>query len=320
VSADGPTGDYLAVQGNQPRGQTSAIYADVELALFHGATGQTIYTPSTSSDIPEADPTAAISADWVAFAVARPQNLGFSYKIVLYDRRTAATTVLAEVTEQQELKGKAFIAPPVIAAGKVYWLATTFAHPGATTLNSWDLSRQAPAGSVAAPYASQLISYGTGMLVAYTADGVARDLADPSRTDLRNGAGRPLTGAQLHAALHGVNFGYDGSRLSWLRYQEDSIGYTWLKVGSPDVHREPLLHGSAGLGATAFPFALAQQNLDDNLDELLDLRTRTIVTLPEGVGLQAVAGDMAIFGTGLTKGGAAGLSAVALSSLPPVRC
>ncbi|HEX8769088.1 MAG TPA: hypothetical protein VF714_11995 [Jatrophihabitans sp.] len=318
VSANSHIRDYLVVQGNEPPRGTSAIYSNVELALFHGATGRTIYTPAKSSDIPVADATGAISADWIAFAVTRPQNLD-NYKVLLYDRGTGSVTTLAEATEQHSADGKGFIGSPVIAAGKVYWLAWTFNKPATTTLDSWDLTRHAPAGSVPVPNASQLISYGSGMLVSYTADGRVHDPAAPDRTKLRNAAGVPLTQEQLAAAMHGFNLGYDGSsRLSWLRYDGDSIGYSWLTVGYPPVHHEGLLMSVPGAGFYVAPGGYA--HLADGVNGVLDLRTRTVVTLPAGVSLQAMVGDTAIFGTGTTKSGASGLSAVQRRALKPTRC
>ena len=322
VSVNGATGDYLAVQGNEPPPQTSAIYSDVELALFHGATGRTIYTPAGSSDIPEAHSTGAITADWVAFAVSHPQST-HPYKAMLYDRSSGRVTTLAEVSDQQYAQGRALIGSPVIAAGKVYWLATTINKPASTTLGSWDLARDASAGSVPAANATELIPYGSGMIVSYgTNDQSGYPLE--TRTALKNLAGRALTEAQLTAASHGTNFGYDGaSKLSWLRHENGSVGYSDLVVGGDGVHSESLVRQHPGGRPAIFPFVDIVP--DDpgpagSNNGLLDLRTGRAVALPAGVELATVVGDSVVFGTGATKIGSAGLSMVALSALPPVSC
>ena len=318
VSANGSTGDYLVLQGNEPSPQTSAIYSDVELALFHGATGRTIYTPaSSSSGIPTADPTGAITADWVAFAVTLPQNLGYTYKVMLYNRGSGSSTTLAEWTEQEILRNKVFIGPPVIAAGKVYWLTSVYNKPASTTLDSWDLARGTSAGSVPAANATALISYGSGMLMSYGGGLPGAALAAP--TVIRNGAGQPLTEAQLAAASHGSYFGYDGAgTLSWWRHDGDSIGYSSVKVGTAGVRNDAAIARYAGSGVVVFP--LAQVYVNEFPNGLLDLRTRTLIILPEGINLQAVVGKTVIFGTGDQKVGTEGLSAVPLSALPAPRC
>jgi hypothetical protein len=317
VSANGGTGDYLVVQGNEPPPQTSTIYSDVELALFHGAIGRTIYTPTVSTDIPVADPTGAITADWVAFAVTRPQNLGYTYKVMLYDRSSGTITTLAEWTEQESLRNRVFLGSPVIAAGKVYWLSGTFNKPTATTLDSWDLAQRSIATSVPAANATALIPYGSGMLISYGGGHPDGALFVP--TALGNGAGRPLTRAQVAAAAHGSNFGYDGAgTLSWWRHDGGSIGYSSIQVGAAGVRNDDTIHQYAGIGVALLPFT--QLDVNESQNGLVDLRTRTLVALPEGVTLQAVVGTTVIFGTGTTKAGAAGLSAVPVSALPAVHC
>ena len=46
ISANGSTGEYLVVQGNPAPPRSSAELSDVELSLFHGSTGRTIYLPA----------------------------------------------------------------------------------------------------------------------------------------------------------------------------------------------------------------------------------------------------------------------------------
>jgi hypothetical protein len=323
VSANGATGDYLVVQGNQPPPGTSAAYSDVELALFRGKTGRTIYTPAKSSDIPVADPTGgAITADWIAFAVTRPQNLGYTYKVMLYDRGSGSSSTLAELTEQQSLRGRVFIGSPVIAAGKVYWLAAAFNKPASTTLDSWDLARDASAGSVPAANATALISYGSGMVISY--GGGMPDGALSQPTEIRNGAGRPLTQLQLSWMSRGTNFGFDGaSKLSWMSHDDGVGGYEDLVVGGDGINSEGLVWQSPGIRPVIYPFV--EVRLDDadpaaGQNAVADVRTNRAVALPGGVEFQAVIGDKIVFGTGATKSGAAGLSIVALSALEPVYC
>ena len=323
VSANGATGDYLVVQGNEPAPQTSAIYSDVELALFHGATGRTIYTPADSSDIPVAHPTGAITADWIAFAVAHPQGLNYTYKVMLYDRNVGSTTTLAEASDQQLTSGKSFIGSPVIAAGKVYWLATTFNKPTSTTLESWDLARGTSAGSAAAANATELIPYGSGMIVSY---GVNDQPGYPleTRTALRNAVGRPLNQLQLTAAAQGTNFGFDGAKkLSWLWHDDGSLGYEHLIVGGRGTHSEGVVRHIPGSRPAIYPFVdvvLDEPDPASGQNALADLRTDRAVALPAGVELGAVVGESVVFETGATKMGATGLSIVALSALPPVSC
>jgi hypothetical protein len=311
VSANGVTGDYLAVQGNQPPPQTQAIYTDVELALFHGSTGKAIYTPAAdSTDIPKADPSGAITAGWVAFAVAHPQSLDGSYKVMLYDRTSGHTITLAEVSEQEYLKGRAFIGSPVIVGGKVYWLTTLFSQPGTTTLSSWDIARGTVGGSIPAPNATELIYYGSGVALGGTVD---------SGLPVRNGAGTPLSSAERAAAFAGTNFGFDGIKtLSWWQHEGLLIRFVSLQLDSHVLDPQPLLHAYAGVGAAVKPLVEAEVN--DKPNSLLDLRSDAFVIPPDGVTLKAVVGNTILFGTSAEKGGAAGLSAVALSALPPVHC
>ncbi|MEO7260953.1 MAG: hypothetical protein ABI047_06840 [Jatrophihabitantaceae bacterium] len=308
VSANGSTGDYLVVQGNEPPPQTSAIYSDIEVALFRGSRGVTIYTPE-GSDIPHADPTGAISADWVTFAVARPQNLN-SYKVMLYDRGAGVTRPLAEMPQQQGSQGRSVLGVPVIAAGKVYWLSTVYNKPETTTLESWDLARNSAGGSVPAAGATGLVSYGVG---------VAQILEGVSEATLINGAGVPLYKAQLDAAV-GSNFGFDGRRtLSYLRHEGSGTDfYTLTSFGSVSSHGHGALDVDGSFAGAAIPPFLATEA--NSRYSLFDMRNGGRIRLPEGVSLQAVVGDEVIFGTGTTKSGAAGLSRVALTRLPPVNC
>jgi hypothetical protein len=312
ISANGATGEYLAIQGNEPASHSSQIYSNLEVALFHGSTGRNIFTPAHSDDFVQADPTGAISADWVAFAVAHPQNLGYSYQVMLYERSTGAVRTLVAVTDKQD---GAVLGAPVIAAGKVYWLAAVFNKPETVTLDSWDLARGAAAGSMPAADATALVSYGSGVALIRTVG---------SQTVLSNGAGAPLAYAQLDAAAGGSNFGFDGvGKVSWLRHDGKSVGYSNLVVGGAGVSHEALIQQSVGIRPAIYPFTdveLAGAELAGSQNALLDLRTSAAVTLPAGVSLQAVVGDDVVFGTGTTKLGSAGLSVVSVSALPPVRC
>jgi hypothetical protein len=303
VSVNGGTGDYLANQGDEPASWGSQLYSDLEVALFRGSRGETIYTPA-GNDVPWINPTGAISADWVTFAITRPQSLNYSYQVLLYDRGTGVTRTLAE-GDQQNSQGKRLRKAPVIAAGKVYWLASPSDKPETTTLESWDLAGNSAAGSVPAAGATGLVSYGSGVALIHL--------------DLRyltNGAGAPLAQAQLDAA-RGVHFGFDGvNKLSWLRTEDRTAGYSSLVVGGTSVSHLPLNRevAAAGIPQPLYPFVATAVNA------VLDLRTDTIVVLPQGVGLPAVVGDEVIFETGISQVGAAGLSRVALSALPPVSC
>ena len=322
VSANGATGDYLVAQGNEPPGQSSQSYSDLELALFHGSKGDNIFTPERDTDFIQADPTGAISPDWVAFAVAHPQSLGYSYQVMLYERGTHSLRTLVDITDKQYGQGKVVVGAPVIAAGKVYWLATTFNKPETTTLQSWDLARGSAAGSVPAANATALISYGSGMVISY--GGGPPGNAVSAFTVIRNGTGRPLTRLQLAAASHGTNFGFDGARkLSWVSHADGVAGYENLVVGGEGTNSEGPMSQTPGLRPAIYPFV--EVTLDDRdpaagRSALVDLRTNRAVSLPAGVEFQAVVGDSVVFGTGATKLGAAGLSIVALSALPPVEC
>jgi hypothetical protein len=315
ISANGGTGDYLVMQGNQPSDDSPRIYSDPELALFHGSKGDNIYTPARSNDFVLADPTGAISADWVAFAVAHPQTPDFTYRVMLYQRGTATLRTLVEVTEKQYTQGKAIHGAPVIAAGKVYWLTMVPNKPETTTLDSWDLARGSAASTVPAANAAGLVSYGSGVALLRTVSKWAV---------LSNGAGAPLPKALLDATASGGNFAFDGARkLSWLRYDNGSIAYSDLIVGGDEVHSESLVRRSAGIRPAIYPFVeimIDVSELHGGNSALLDLRANRAVALPAGVEFQAVVGDSVVFGTGITKLGAAGLSIVALSALPPVSC
>ncbi|HEV2887815.1 MAG TPA: hypothetical protein VGX49_12945 [Jatrophihabitans sp.] len=325
TSANGGTGDYLAIRGDEPASRNTQIYSNLTVSLFHGTGGKVIFTPAHSTDFVQADPTSAIAPDWVTFGVLHTEN--DSYQVMLYQRSTGGLRSLA--SDKQSPQGKVVSGVSVIAAGKVYWLAFVDGKPEVTTLESWDLARGRAAGSAPAANATGLLAYGSG--VALIHQGSPEPTSDITAT-VRNGAGTPLTKAQLDAMTNGANFSFDGTRkLSWLRYDNGSISYSTLVVGGTGVSTEPLIPQptditarnpvEVGISPVIFPFTNAQVNGSPGL---LDLRTGTAVTLPEGFWMQAVVGDDVIFGTGTHFTGAAsgstGLSLVPLTSLPPVRC
>ncbi|MEO6502743.1 MAG: hypothetical protein ABIQ09_12605, partial [Jatrophihabitantaceae bacterium] len=330
VSANGGTGDYLAIQGNEPSDRTSQIYSDLEVALFHGDKGKTIYTAEGDKDFPQANSIGAISAEWVTFAVAYPHNLDYHYKVMLYDRKTGSLRTLAGGPEQPNPERSNVRRAPVIAADKVYWLATVDDKPATTTLESWDLSRGSAAGSVQAPHAIDLLPYGSGVALISTVD--SQEPGEGAGATLGNGAGAPLAKAQLDALAGGSNFGFDGARkLWWLRYDAGPVAYSTL-VGGTEISHEPAIgesadhtvspsFGTLNVNPVIYPFVVAEVN---GTSGLLDLRTGTPVALPAGYVVQAVVGDNVVFGTGHHVAGAAsgatGLSIVALSALPPVSC
>ncbi|HEX8080795.1 MAG TPA: hypothetical protein VF557_11335 [Jatrophihabitans sp.] len=309
VSVNGDTGDYLALQGNEPTGQTSAIYSDLEVALFRGSRGVPIYTPE-GSDIPHADPTGAITADWVTFAVARPQNLDYSYKVLLYDRGADVIRTLAELPQQHNAQGKSVLGAPVIAAGKVYWLATVPTEPETTTLESWDLARNSASASVHAAGATGLVSYGIGVALIHHRE---LDAA------LIHGAGAPLSSLPtISSMLVGNNFGFDGrGKLSYVREESGRTIFYTLSVDSGSLELTGYPAKGPFAEAAISPLLATEVNTQYSL---LDLRSGARIRLPEDVRLQAVVGNEVIFGTGSTKSGAAGLSRVTLSDLPPVDC
>jgi hypothetical protein len=107
--------------------------------------------------------------------------------------------------------------------------------------------------------------------------------------------------------------------LSWLRDDDRSTDYASLVVGGTGVrHQRFIRKPTPGALPTAYPFLRAEQYGPH--EDMLDLRTDTVIALPAGLSLKAVVGGNAIFGTGTTKPGAAALSIVAVSALPPVRC
>ncbi|MBV9823513.1 MAG: hypothetical protein JO144_14870 [Actinobacteria bacterium] len=324
VSANGGTGDYLALQGKQPSADhQSQIYAGLKAVLYHGTQASTVYTSQNPDDFIQADPTGAISAGWVAFAVARPQGGDNVYQVMLYERSTGTVRTLAGAAAQAKLGQKRVTTPPVIAAGKVYWLAEVGNRPGTATLESWDLSRNATAGSAAVPGFTGLVGYGSGVAV-FHASGTIE-----TSPGLSNGAGAPLSKAQLAATAAGANYGSDGTgKLSWLRYDGKSVRYAEFVVGGAGVTYQPYTTQSPGIRPAVFPFT--DVALPDDTDALnptravLDLRTGKAVALPDGISFGVVVGDSVVFGTGEHSSGgasgAAGLSVVPVSSLPPVRC
>jgi len=324
VSADGGTGDYLAVQGGEPADRNSQIYSNLKLVLYHGPRGSTIYTAQNSKDFTQADPTSAITAGWVAFAVAHPQGTGTGYQVMLYQRGTGTLRPLAGEAGQPTPGQKLVMAPPVIAGGKVYWLAWVDNHPESITLESWDLSRNSAAGSVAVPGATGLVGYGSGVALLHESVSATSE----NSPGLSNGAGALLPATQLDATAGGSNFGFDGTgKLSWLRHDGGLVGYASLVVGGTGVNYEPLTPQLPGIRPAIFPFTDATPEYTQpgvSTSAVLDLRTGTAVTLPAGVTLQAVVGDSVVFGTGDRSFGAvsgsAGLSQVPLSALPPVHC
>jgi len=332
LSTNGATGDYLVAQGNAPADRTSEAYSDLKLTLYRGTRGSTIYTPAGPKDYPQADPTGAISADWVAFAVVHPDGADRRFEVMLYQRSTRTLRSLAGSADQPNPEHKLVRGAPVIAAGKVFWLAAVDNRAETMTLESWDLSR----GSAAAPidispagepnsYASGLVGYGSGVAVVHESVSEASGIT----AILRNGAGEPLSAPQLSATAGGSSFGFDGAdTLSWLRRQGDSVGYSALTVGGTGVRHVPLAlpagpaaGTSAGENVAVFPFTAAVVHY---VDGLLDLRTGTPVALPIGEIVQAVVGDSVVFGTGSSYHGrafgSAGLSLVPLSALPPAHC
>lgn len=323
ISANGGTGDYLALQGKQPPDTSYQGYADMKVVLYHGIQGSTVYTLQNPAEFIQADPTGAISAGWIAFVIARMQGANVVYQLVLYERSTGTVRTLAGGAGQANPGQKQVVAPPVIAAGKVYWLAEVGNRPGTATLESWDLSRKSAAGSVAVPGFTGLVGYGSGVAV-FHASGTTE-----TSGGLSNGAGAPLPKAQLAATAAGANFGFDGTgKLSWLRYDGTSIRYAELAVGGTGVTYQPYTTQSPGIRPAVFPFT--DGSLPDDSDALnptravLDLRTGKAVVLPDAVNFEAVVGDSVVFGTGVHSSGAtfgaAGLSLVPLSALAPVRC
>ena len=139
---------------------------------------------------------------------------------------------------------------------------------------------------------------------------------------LDNGAGAPLTEAQLDGAARGGDSGFDGrSGLSWLRYGDRTVGYSTLRQDRAGVSHQRLIRlppgTRVGFTPAIYPFTVAEVS---GAQGLLDLRTGKAVALPDGFSLQAVVGEEVVFGTGVTQAGAAGLSVVPLSALPPVTC
>jgi hypothetical protein len=308
-----------------PSDRTSPVYSDPKLTLYHGTRGHTIYTPAGNEGLPEADPTGAIFADWVAFAVTSSPSAAHRSRVMLYQRGTGTLRVLAG---QPNPEHKLVRGAPVIAAGKVYWLAAVDDHPETTTLESWDLSGASAGRPVDAADASGLVSYGSGVALVY--ESVSGTSA--TTTALRNGAGVPLSRTQLAATAGGSNYGFDGTgKLSWFRHDGSSIGYSDLIVGGTGVGNEPLiphapmlppdLPAYVGSATAIFPLAAAVVH---STEGILDLRTGTGVAFSDFTIVQAVVGDSVVLGTFSQYAGAAwgsaGLSLVPLSALPPVRC
>jgi hypothetical protein len=310
VSVNSGTGDYLALQGNDPPGQTPGIYYDTEVALFRGSRGVTLYT-SEADDITHADPTGAITADWVTFAAARPYDSDYrGYKVMLYERDRRITRVLVELPQQDDSQGRSMLGAPVIAAGKVYWLSTVHDKPETTTLDSWDLAQNSATGSVPAAGATGLVSYGIG--VALIREGA-------SEATLTHGAGAPLSSSpKISRGLVGNNFGFDGrNKLSYVRQEDSRTVFYSLVVGSDSLVSTGYPVDGPFAKAAIFPFLAVEPPAPYGL---LDLRSGGNIRLPAGVSLQGVVGDEVIFGTGTTESGAAGFSLVRLSALPPARC
>lgn len=305
VSVNGGTGDYLILQGNEP--------SKLTLGVFNGGLGRTFYTTQTGSGFLQIDRTSAVTARYVTYALVTQQGGNYYYEVVFYDRATQYTRELAGF-EPPENFVRRVTTSPVIAAGKLYWLSSYDSRPETTRLESFDLARDSGDDPVPAANATGLIGYGSG---------VALVRSTPSNSTLANGAGTPLTKAQLAAAAGGSNFGFDGvDKLSWLRYDDQGRPtYYSLIVGGTEVsHGKPMSH-AAGIAAAVYPFTDVElDNAEVSDNSLLDLRTGAAVTLPAGVRMQAVVGTQVLFGIGTTEAGSARLSLVPRSALPPVRC
>ncbi len=305
ISVNGGTGDYLVVRVDQPGRFT--------LGVFNGGLGRTFYATDSASGYPQVDRTGATSAGFVTFALLKHQGAKDYSEVMLYNRATQQTRVLAGWQPPEDLVRRVS-SNPVIAAGKVYWLDTYDGRPETTMLQSWDLARDTAGEPVPAANATGLVGYGSGVaLVRSTGSG----------SILGNGAGTPLAKAQLTAAAGGDSFGFDGvDRLSWLRYDDQNRpSYAYLVVGGGAVGGGQPMRHAPGIAVLIYPFAdvdLTDAEVSNN--SLLDLRTGAAVRLPAGVRMQAVVGDKVIFGLGTTETGAAALSLVPVSALPAVGC
>jgi RNA polymerase sigma factor (sigma-70 family) len=297
------TGDYLVRQGNRLPGPGPPTHEDVKLMLFHGAVGRAIFSGGLL-DVPQASMTGAISADWVTFSVADPTN--GSRTVMLYERASGKSRALPRSTDPQQALGNPGISEPVIAAGKVYWLSGLAAS---ARLESWDLASGLGGASVPAANAADLISYGSGVVVRH--DG-----------RFSQGPGTPLSSDVLAALPQGSIwdlYNFDGiSTLSWIREEPFSTSHASVDIGSGRVTYQSRLRLADVPRVLGFPFLGLANGMSK---DLLDLRTGSHVDLPAGLGLQAVVGGAAVFGTGgLADWGWAGLSLVPLSALPPTRC
>lgn len=305
ISVNGATGDYVFVQGDQPSRLT--------LGFVVGGLRRTFLITDSTTGFPQVDRTSATSTGFVTFALVRQQDGNYYSRVMLYNRATQETTVLAGYEPPEDFVRRVS-STPVLAAGKVYWLDSYDNRPETTMLQSWDLARDTAGESIPAPNATGLVGYGSG---------VALERSTGSGSILGNGAGTPLAKAQLSATAGGDSFGFDGvDKLSWLRYDDENRpSYAYLVVGGTAVSRGRPMRHSPGIAPLIYPFSdvdLTDAEVANN--SLLDLRTGAAVRLPAGVRMQAVVGDEVLFGLGTTEAGSAALSLVPVSALPPVGC
>lgn len=320
VSVNSSTGEYLLLQATPSTGQEAAIYSQATLAIFKGTTGQDVAVlPTGSTDLPVVDPAGAITADWIAYGFAPPQNGGTYYKVMLYNRHTHTTITVAQLSDSALQSGRILSAPPIILNGKLYWISSIYSDRSKSKLESYDLQTRARTATPA-PGATALVYYGTG---------VASVTGYDSNSTFSTKLGTQLPSRVVQALQGATAFTYNAP----------SAG----SAGSGVLHwtRSIALHGEGGTAYYSYAVGDAGLSYTESTDEAYELTVSTdpfvpatpiaggsggvvdgrqpftgIHALPEGDVLQATVGDTAIFGTGSNKFGSSSLVLVKISALP----
>ena len=324
VSVNGNTGEFLLLQSTPNSAQTSAVYGQATLAIFRGSTGQDIAElPAGSIDLPGADPAGAISTDWIAYSLARPQNGGTYYKVMLYDRHTRTTSTIDQLDDSALLGGTIFSGQPVIFGHTVYWIQSVYSDRSKSVLKSYDL-QTGVRGSAAVPGAISLVYYGTGLATVAGNDSnsifttrVGAHLPEDTLAALQGAStyafNAPTAATGGAGSLAWVKTIMEGGQARSRYYQLPDVGKSGLSSYESSQYVFDLIIGTG-------PFAPAEVlgTSSDGSARVLDARPASdrVHQLPAGDTLQAVVGDTAIFGAGSNKLGASSLVLVKVENLP----
>lgn len=319
VSVNGASAEYLAVQSTPNTRPTQARYGQWTLALFKGAEGQNIVAaPAGTPESPIADPSGAVTPDWITFGLAHPQQNGGYFKLELFNRRTRSLVTVDQIADAQYQAGWQFIGTPVIYDGGLYYLQGQLNQPSTTVLHRYQLDSGTRSGGPA-PDATSVFNYGNGLA-----------LIDAGGATVVNHLGTPLPAWLLQTMQGGSDFTYAGplsvtggqANIGWIGPMSPGGGSGSFSWASGDATAASVSLGSAADRSSLPTGAFVGLHQDNGSFELADSRRaagtgQTVeVPLPKPYGLIALIGPDLLFGANGTKDGASQFLLVPVASLP----